>query len=89
MLGGVPSVLQATTETKGVLRMKRQGFTVTTYAGTTQITSLIAQEAGRLVVTLNMSLQGCTVSDMGNSCNYTPRWHKLELTSGTLVNLPQ
>ncbi|MDB4969481.1 MAG: hypothetical protein JWN44_5170 [Myxococcales bacterium] len=89
MLGGVPAQMVATTETKGVLRLTRQGFTLTAYAGATQVSTLIAQEAGRLVVTLAATLQGCTVSDLGTSCGYTPRWHKLELSSGTLVNLPQ
>jgi hypothetical protein len=89
MLGGVPSVAVPTSDTKGVLRMKREGFTVTTYAGTTAITTLIAQEAGRLSMTLNASLQGCTASDLGMTCSYTPRWHKIELLSGTLAALPQ
>jgi hypothetical protein len=89
MLGGVPTVEQATTATRGVLRMKREGFTVTSYAGTTAITTLIAQEAGRLSITLNASLQGCTASDLGMTCSYMPRWHKLELISGTLAALPQ
>jgi hypothetical protein len=89
MLGGVPAVMQPTTATHGTLRLTRQGFTVNAYADGTLLSTLIAQEASRLVVTLAATLEGCTVSDMGASCGYTPRWHKLELLSGTLVNRPQ
>jgi len=89
MLGGVPPVMQPTSATHGTLRLTRTGFTVTASADGTLISTLIAQEAGRLVMTLAATLQGCTVSDLGTSCSYTPRWHKLELLSGTLVNLPQ
>jgi hypothetical protein len=87
-LGGVPDVVVPTTATHGTLRLTRQGYMVTAYADGQQITTLIAQYAGRLVITLAATLEGCTVADAGASCGYTPRWRQLVLTSGTLINQP-
>ena len=88
MLGGVPSNQIATTATHGTLRMTRQGFTYNTYGDGAAVSTLIAQKAPRVAVTVAATLGGCTTSDMGASCNYQPRFHNLRLATGTLVNLP-
>jgi hypothetical protein len=89
MLGGVPPVFVTTTATKGTLRLTRAGFMLTSYADGNQVSMLIAQSAGRLAITLTATLGGCTTSDGGSSCGYTPRWKLLRMSAGTLVNLPQ
>lgn len=88
MLGGVPPVTQPTTATHGTLELKRQHFTLTSYADGQLISTLIASEAGRSVVTLAAALVGCSDVDAG-SCSFAPRWHHVRLASGTIVNLPQ
>lgn len=87
-LGGVPDVVVPTTATHGTLRLTRQAYTVTAFADGTQLTTLISQYAGRVVITLAATLEGCTVGDAGASCGYTPRWHRLVLASGRLINQP-
>ena len=87
MLGGVPSATVATTATHGTLRLTRQGFTYKTYGDGTLVSTLIAQQAGRVAVNVTATLNGCSTSDGGASCGYQPRFHLLRLASGTLVNL--
>ena len=87
-LGGVPDVVVPTTASHGTLRLTRQAYTLTAYADGQMITTLISQYAGRLVITLAATLEGCTVADAGGSCGYTPRWHRVVLTSGALINQP-
>lgn len=89
MLGGVPSTSVTTAATRGTLRLTRAGFTLTSYADGSMVSTLIAQSAGRLAITVTATLGGCTTSDAGARCSYTPRWKLLRLASGTLVNLPQ
>ena len=88
MLGGVPPVSLPTTATHGTLRMTRHQYTYTTYGDGTMVSTLIAQQAPRVAVTITATLNGCTVGDQGASCAYQPRFHNLRLASGTLVNLP-
>ena len=89
MLGGVPSDMVATTAMQGTLRMTRQGFTYKTYGDGALVSTLIAQKAARVAVTITATLNDCGVTDGdGTSCDYQPRFHNLRLTSGTLVNLP-
>jgi hypothetical protein len=88
MLGGVPNASVATTATHGTLRMTRQGFMYKTYGDGALVSTLIAQKAPRVAVTITGTLNGCTTSDMGTSCTYQPRFHNVRLASGTLVNLP-
>lgn len=89
MLGGVPSNMAATTATHGTLRITRQGFTYTSYADGTMVSTLIAQKAPRVAVTVTGTLNDCSAADGGGAtCSYQPRFHNLRLASGTLVNLP-
>jgi hypothetical protein len=88
MLGGVPSVYLPTTATHGTLRLTRRGYLLTSYADGQKVSMLIAQTAGRLVVTLAATLAGCTAPDAGSTCGYTPRWHLLHMQTGSLVNQP-
>ncbi len=88
MLGGVPPVALPTAATHGTLRLTRQGYTVSAYGDGQKISTLIAQKAGRVAVNLAATLAGCTTSDAGATCGYTPRWRALRLATGTLVNLP-
>lgn len=87
-LGGVPTVQVATTATQGTLRITRAGFTVTAYADGQKLSTLIAQEAGRLELTLAGELNGCMSLDGGTTCSYQPSWHHLQLNHGTLANQP-
>lgn len=89
MLGGVPPVNRPTTATSGTLRLTRAGFVLTSSADGQTVSTLTAQSAGRLAITLTATLGGCSTSDAGASCGYTPRWKLLRMSSGTLVNLPQ
>ena len=68
--------------------MTRQQFTYKTYGDGALVSTLIAQKAPRVAVTVTATLNGCTTSDMGASCTYQPRFHNVRLASGTLVNLP-
>jgi hypothetical protein len=89
MLGGVPSNMVATTATTGTLRIKREGFTYTAYGDGTMVSTLIAQKAPRVAVTVTATLNDCAQADGGMSaCSYQPRFHNLRLASGTLANLP-
>lgn len=88
MLGGVPSNMVATSATKGTLRLTRQGFTYTAYGDGNLVSTLIAQKAPRVAVTVTATLNDCTTSDAGATCGYEPRFHNLRLATGTLVNLP-
>jgi hypothetical protein len=87
-LGGVPAVQAATTATHGTLRITRAGFTVTSFADGQKVSTLIAQDTGRLEVTLAGELSGCLALDGGTTCGYEPSWHHLQLNQGTLVNQP-
>jgi len=89
MLGGVPSNMTASAATHGTLRLVRQGFTYTSYADGATISTLIAQKAPRVAVTVTATLNDCSNADGGMAaCAYQPRFHNLRLASGTLVNLP-
>jgi hypothetical protein len=90
MLGGVPSAMVATSATHGTLELKRAGFTYTSYGDGALVSTLIAQKAPIVAVTVTGTLNGCSTSDGGGAtCGYVPRFHNLRLASGTLVNLPQ
>ena len=88
MLGGVPSNMVPTTATKGTLRITRQGFNYTTYGDGQMVSTLIAQKAPRVAVTVTAALNDCSASDGGASCEFQPRFHNVRLASGTLANLP-
>lgn len=88
MLGGVPPKTIATGATHGTLRMTRQGYIYKTYGDGALVSTLIAQQAPRVAVTVTATLNGCTTSDLGASCGYEPRFVNLRLASGTLVNMP-
>lgn len=89
MLGGVPSNMVATTATHGTLRLVRKGFTYTSYGDGQMISTLIAQKAPRVAVTVTATLNDCSSADGGGAaCGYQPRFHNLRLTTGTLANLP-
>ena len=89
MLGGVPSNMIASAATHGTLRLTRSGFTYTSYADGATISTLIAQKAPRVAVSVTGTLNDCSNADGGMSaCAYQPRFHNLRLASGTLVNLP-
>jgi hypothetical protein len=45
----------------------------------------IASSIDRLLVTVAASLSTCA---SGSPCGYTPRWHRIRLNSGLLVNQP-
>jgi hypothetical protein len=83
-LGGITRSGGSTTATHGALRLTRVGFVVSSYADGQQISTLIAQNGDRLLLTLAATLSTCG----GGSapCSYTPRWHLLDLASGRLVN---
>lgn len=88
MLGGVPSNMIATTATHGTLRLTRQGFTYKSYGDGMLVSTLIAQKAARVAVTVTATLNDCATADGGGAtCSYQPRFHNLRLASGTLVNL--
>jgi hypothetical protein len=89
MLGGVPSNMITTTATRGTLRLKREGFKYTSYGDDNLVSTLIAQKAPRVAVTVTATLNDCAVADGGGAtCGYQPRFHNLRLLSGTLANLP-
>ncbi|MGZ3407100.1 MAG: hypothetical protein ACXVAN_11695 [Polyangia bacterium] len=89
MLGGVPSNMVATSATSGTLRLTRQGFTYKSYGDGASVSTLIAQKAPRVAVTVTATLNDCATNDGGGAtCGYQPRLHNLRLASGTLVNLP-
>jgi hypothetical protein len=89
MLGGVPSNMTVTAATHGTLRLTRQGFTYNSYADGATISTLIAQKAPRVAVTVTATLNDCANNDGGmGACAYQPRFHNLRLASGTLINLP-
>jgi hypothetical protein len=89
MLGGVPSNMVATSATHGTLRLTRQGFTYKSYGDGVMVSTLIAQKAPRVAVTVTATLNDCATNDAGGAtCGYQPRLHDLRLASGTLVNLP-
>ncbi|HWE28234.1 MAG TPA: hypothetical protein VHB97_09545 [Polyangia bacterium] len=87
-LGGVPAVQVATTATHGTLRLTRAGFTLKSYGDGQLVSTLIAQDANRLEVTLAGALASCTDADAGTSCTFGPSWRNLQLNHGTLVNQP-
>jgi hypothetical protein len=89
MLGGVPSNMVATTATHGTLRLTREGFTYKSFGDGINVSTLIAQKAPRVAVTVTATLNDCSTNDGGGAtCGYQPRLHNLRLASGTLVNLP-
>ena len=89
MLGGVPSAMLASAATHGTLRLTRQGFTYTSYADGATVSTLIAQKAPRVAVTVTATLNDCSSADGGmTACGYQPRFSNLRLASGTLANLP-
>jgi hypothetical protein len=83
-LGGVAKSGGSTTATHGTLRLTRVGFVLTSYADGQQISTLIAQNGDRLLLTLAATLSTC--GGGSGPCSYTPRWHLLNLASGHLVN---
>jgi hypothetical protein len=83
-LGGIAKSGGSTTATHGTLRLTRSAFVVTSYADGQQLSTLIAQNGDRLLVTLAATLSTC--SGGATPCSYTPRWHLLKLVSGHLVN---
>jgi hypothetical protein len=85
-LGGIDTPTpMATTATSGTLRLTRVAYTVTAYADGQQLQTLIAQNGKRLGITLAATLDSC---ENGTPCSYAPRWHRLRLNSGHLVNQP-
>lgn len=87
-LGGVPAVQTATTATHGTLRLTRAGFTLKSYGDGQLVSTLIAQDANRVEVTLAGALVSCNDADSGTSCTYEPSWRNVQLNHGTLVNQP-
>lgn len=87
-LGGVPAVQVATTAAHGTLRLTRAGFTLKSYGDGQLVSTLIAQDANRVEVTLAGALVSCSDADAGASCTYEPSWRNLQLNHGTLVNQP-
>ena len=83
-LGGIAKSGGSTSATHGTLRLTRSAFVVTSYADGQQVSTLIAQNGDRLMVTLAATLSTCTGG--ATPCSYTPRWHLLKLVSGHLVN---
>jgi hypothetical protein len=88
VLGGVSKIGPAITATQGTLRLARSGTTLSSYADGQVVSMRIGEQVRRLMVTLAATLEGCSEGDAGGSCSYTPRWHRLRMQSGQLVNQP-